>query len=408
MSHWRSLFLSGFDAAIDRYHDSCEVCPGLPDVAIFGEVLLTPASRGDGSTRYRGAVFDSDDHRIESADLVREGVRVNGGGTEPAQARITGTGLYLGWLFPEYGHALLESLARCWPAAECDFAVYHAPRTTEVPSFLQAHLDRLGIPSTIIPTKPTRFERLLIPRPAFEIKKRAYRGFLEIFPGRQGTDNRPVYVSRSRLPPRQRAVAGEGLLERHLSDYRVVYPEKLSTAEQIEVFASHTTYVGMIGSAMHNILFNRSPEVVYLTDGPPNPNFLLCDELVEANSLYVGCCDLGGLPDLGRRMPLRLDLVRVAQALDVSMDPGLQARVDQRHREMWAEVRLKEAVGQRDPTAFDDLRRYYSGPKTPKLSQLEKRLTLALSTPASAGSRARRRSRFGLKALWNRARQNPE
>ena len=95
---------------------------------------------------------------------------------------------------------------------------------------------------------------------------------------------------------------------------------------------------------MHNVLFNAGPEVVYLTDGEPNLNFLMCDELVRADGRYVGCLDHGGLPDLGRQMPLRLDLARATDALGVAVEPALQRQADARHREMWAEVRLKQGL----------------------------------------------------------------
>ena len=141
-----------------------------------------------------------------------------------------------------------------------------------------------------MPAQPTRFERLIVPWPAFEIRGRAYRGFTDLFPRPAATDPRPVFVSRSRLATDARVVAGERTLERALAaaGHRIVHPETLSTPEQLEVFSSHRRYAGVIGSAMHNVLFNAGPEVVYLTDGEPNLNFLVCDELVGANSLLRG------------------------------------------------------------------------------------------------------------------------
>lgn len=400
----RSLNLAGFDALLERFRASREIRPGLPNAEVHEDVLYTPAAKREGGG-YDGGLFDRDGQKLAAADLVRDGRTVNTGSPQPERERVEGTGLYLGWMLPIYGHALLEGLARVWGPKDCDFAVYHAPRSQRVPAFLQTHLDRLGTPSVVIPAEPTRFERLVVPWPAIELRRRAYTGFLDTFPRAQPTDPRPVYVSRSRLAVDARAVAGEDVLERALAaaGWRIVHPETLSTAQQIEVFSQHTTYAGMIGSAMHNTLFNRSPKIVYLTDGEPNRTFLLCDELVGADSLYAGCCDRGDMPDLGRQMPLRLDLARASEALGVSVDPALQPAVDRRHREMWAEVRLKQGIMRRDLSALGDVRRHYGGSIPPRLWSVANWLAFSSSrrgrharfVPSRAARRGGRSARAG-------------
>lgn len=384
----RSLYFPNFENILRTYRQMCEIHPGLPQSEVQEEALYVPVSRDrrggppawTGKARhigYRGALFDRDGQRIKAADIARREVRPrNEASPEPEQGRIRGTGIYLGWVFSHYGHALLESLSRCWRVGDFDFAVYHVP--ARIPNFIADHLDRLGVPSIISPTRPTRFERLIVPRQAFELDIRAYRGFPGSLQG-DGTgkekDTRPVYISRSRLPADRRGVVGEEVLERSLAGYRVVYPEKLSVQEQVELFATHTTFAGALGSAMHNILFSHAPEVIYLSDWRrPSLNHIMCDELVEADSLYVGCCDLGDMPDRGFSTPLRLDLARAAEALKVSVDPTLQKRVDARHREVWAEFRLKQGIAAGDRSAVDDVKRHYSGTMTPQLSTLVQRI----------------------------------
>ena len=205
----RFQHLPGADALLERYRSTCEILPGLPEAEPHSEVLYTPATRGTG-VLYEGALFDRDEGRIAAADLVRAHPTLNGGSPVDERARMAGTGLYLGWLLPLYGHALLEGLARSWTGSEADFAVYHAPRHPKIPAFLQAHLDRLGVPEVLVPAEATRFERLIVPWPAFEIRMRAYRGFADLSPARP-TDPRPVYVSRSRLATDARAVAARAL-----------------------------------------------------------------------------------------------------------------------------------------------------------------------------------------------------
>jgi hypothetical protein len=105
----------------------------------------------------------------------------------------------------------------------------------------------------------------------------------------------------------------------------------------------------------------------------------MCDELVGADGRYVGCLDHGGLPDLGRQMPLRLDLARASDALGVRVEPALQRQADARHREMWAEVRLKQGLAARDRSALSDVREHNGGPVAPRLARLARELLVSTS-----------------------------
>jgi Glycosyltransferase 61 len=268
---WRSHDLPDFDRRLRHYRKLCEIRPGLPTAETYEDALYVPASFVRPH-EFTGALFDRTGRRIRAGDLVRDHERENHASPEPAQARVGGTGLYLGWLSPHFGHALLEGLARCWAVGEYDFAVYHAPSSDEVPAFLSHHLDRLGVPPVVLPTRVTRFERLVVPPPAFEFNTGAYQGFVDSFEVSPGTESRPVYVSRARLPRWRRPIVGEDLLEDALSSagWRVVHPETMSQQEQAEVFSSPTSFAGPVGSAMHNLLFSRSRDVVYLTRTPPH------------------------------------------------------------------------------------------------------------------------------------------
>ena len=398
----RALFLPEFDTMRAQVLSRCEIRPGLPSALTLDEPLLTPASvlghDEEGQPEIEGALFDTHGERVEGAALVRDHRRLNGG--EPAREakRLEGCGIYLGWLIPAYGHALLEGLARAWALSDpalgsFDFAVYHAPYPSkEPPRYLRFHLERLGGPPVRIPTQPTRFERLVVPEAAFEIKTRAYRGFIKAFGRARGSDPTPVYVSRSRLAAEQRPLAGEDVLEAALRrDYRVIHPEAMSVEEQVGVFHRHHTFAGALGSGMHNILFTESPRVTYLAPETPNPNFLMCDELVEADSLYVGCCDEGGLRPLGPHTPLRLDVARAGEALGVSIAAALQDSVDSRHRELWSQARLREGVVSEYDEAVEEILELYDHSLPSALTELaqrldpRRRLAGPLSRPRLAG-----------------------
>jgi hypothetical protein len=125
--------------------------------------------------------------------------------------------------------------------------------------------------------------------------------------------------------------------------------------------------------------------------------YLICDELVGSDCLFLGCLSHGGMPHLGFRTPLRLDLAGVGQALNVAIDPSLQRRVDKRHRHAWAEVRLELAVdADESRAALDEVRRHYKGKMTPRLSRLADQLApQPLRALASRRARGRPRSMLG-------------
>jgi capsular polysaccharide biosynthesis protein len=369
---------------------------GLPQLKTYKNVLYVPAERArkvtDSRLRYIGGLLDSEGDAITEGFLHRAGERFSKVPAQTPAQRIKKPALYLGWLFSAYGHVLLESLARLWAAkdVEASFYVFHSPQVATPPSFFLEFLKRVGIPEkkVIIPNQATTFAQLHVPEAAAALKQYTYRDataqiYRSIAGPSKERNERPLYISRSRLEWHRRLTAGEDVLENLLAQngFDVIYPETLPISEQITLFRDRVHFVGPEGSAMHNILFNAGrPHVVCFTAGQPNDNFLFCDAISGADTLYVQACDTGGYPDFGRQTPLRLDIAAAVGALqregllgEIDLT-GYQAEIDRRHRELWAEVRIQLGIMRNQPrAALDDVFKHCGYIATPRVNELLRR-----------------------------------
>jgi hypothetical protein len=202
---------------------------------------------------------------------------------------IPGDALYLGWLQGQFGHFLVESMARWWAAA-------HMPQTMprlwiSTPGFptagaraLLASFDLDPAGSAIV-TEPTRVHRLLIPDPMFEIRhfihEDAALPFQQIGEhvcGMPPLTGQPLYLSRSKLPSPLRRLQDEDVFEEFLREQGVlvVHPETLPVSEQLRLVRSHRVIIGPWGTALHLTNFSvHQPHVYMLTGGHIQENYPL-------------------------------------------------------------------------------------------------------------------------------------
>jgi hypothetical protein len=206
-------------------------------------------------------------------------------------------------------------------------------------------------------------------------------------------ESRPVYVSRARLPRWRRPIVGEDLLEDALSSagWRVVHPETMSQAEQAEVVSSPTSFAGPVWlgdaqPAVQSLARGRVP------DSHPTPFDLSAVQRARPSRLLVPRLPRPrGMPDLGFKTPLRLEVESVASALDFAVDPALQERIDKRHQRVWAEVRLDLAIEAGEGReALADLRRHYRGPMTDRLRRRAETLGASAEDVDRRPARSRR------------------
>lgn len=202
-----------------------------------------------------------------------------------------------GYLFDHYGHFLTEGLSRLSAIGNStDPIIFFNPmRVKKLRPYMTDVFRHIGIdPDRIeLCNALTKIDSLAAQEPTFQI-----RGFVNTImrrllkrPSNSATSPRKLFLSRAKLG-RKRKILGEAALERRLVDdlgFDVVYPEKLPLPEQITLLDEAETIVACEGSALHTLMFcNSFKKVITLCGGVPNVNFLLVDELFDADVVYVG------------------------------------------------------------------------------------------------------------------------
>jgi len=115
-------------------------------------------------------------------------------------------------------------------------------------------------------------------------------------------DNRPVYLSRTRLRNPIRKYLSERTVENYCDQrgFKIIYPELLTLEQQIRLFNEHSVFIGPTGSAFHTVMFRivgRPVHLIYLTQGNKHANYDLVDELMGNHSYNIPCLEkLSGQP----------------------------------------------------------------------------------------------------------------
>lgn len=221
--------------------------------------------------------------------------------------------IYGGYFFHQFGHFLLESLARTWAVEEIGNLPF-VWATGGPPDRWQAEiLSLLGLSEPqLFPRGPTRFRRLVVPEPGFRIQGQfhpRHARFLGRFAVPDGwrTAGR-VWLSRAGAP-RDRRSRGEAALEEKLSatGWRIVRPEALSVRDQLDLLCRAEIVAGLEGSAFHAAILLAAPcaPVVVLrrTDNANYPAIAGAKRITEFD-LY-GAFALDDRTELGLVAPRR-------------------------------------------------------------------------------------------------------
>jgi capsular polysaccharide biosynthesis protein len=212
--------------------------------------------------------------------------------------------------FPDWGHFLLESIARLW-------AICRLPELAEIPSLFAGanepdsiggtHREVLSLAGVrLLPPLDSsvrvRFTKCFVPSASLELG-----GFADpvhlLAPHKaadrllatERRDGRPVYLSRSAVEshrPWVRPIRNELEFEARLESYgvRVVHMQRHKLAEQVEIMNAHTVFIAPWGSALHNILFSlrgRGISTFVLIGGFVPINFILVDSIVGNTAHYM-------------------------------------------------------------------------------------------------------------------------
>ena len=213
----------------------------------------------------------------------------------------------MGTIIPHFGHFITDSMSRLW-------MLDHAPKDMpvlclgNVRSFTHDYerviAQALGLGERLIaPIEPTLFKQVLCPLPAIQLARRVYTCFdrphrhvaeiLGRLPNTR-TFSRPIYLSRTALGSGHRALEGEDLLQAELAQagYEIVHPQTLPFVQQVALFQSDVPIVGVIGSALHPLLFRIAEQrarLAMLSDDYVHQRFMLQDAIKSVDTTYIDC-----------------------------------------------------------------------------------------------------------------------
>jgi capsular polysaccharide biosynthesis protein len=245
-----------------------------------------------------------------------------------------------GYFFPNFGHFLLESLARVLSAEVAvsdDPIVFLSGRPhARIYRPFQNILEKVGIAPerAVIVSAPLSVGELRGQDAAYEFKGRvhpdAYRRVQE--PGGARIDGKIVYLSRARFEPKvgsdKRWAMDEDVLERRLEaefGAEIVYPETLSFAEQIAKFAQAQFVIGCEGSAFYTAMFLAdAPHTIKLCGASIPVDLPLAEEVSNGCSTYLYASTEPLTPQTKRHAPWRLDVERVVDTLRPIVSTGRQ------------------------------------------------------------------------------------
>jgi hypothetical protein len=241
---------------------------GDPACTHLRHAVATRARRrqGDPVIPFEFGVFDSRQAAVDAARLRREWPRsktINPvGAWEQPTKELRGTSVYGGVIIDQFGHFLLETLARrwFWQADPDTLVAFHCDKAQLLP-WQRDILAAYGLPQARLHfiTESTAFEHLMVPEPGYVISTRfhpAQVAALELLHHRPAKGSR-VWLSRSRLGPGALGTfENEAELEAMLSErgWTVVHPQEMPFAEQIRVLAEAEVIAAIEGSAVHSIV----------------------------------------------------------------------------------------------------------------------------------------------------------
>jgi len=252
----------------------------------YENAILLPCKGCEDKALYpnaKGGVFDNQHQPIADAFLRREyrkDIRFKGqkwdrtSGQEvkhhpliladtigKSTKKLAGEYIFAGYLFPHFGHFLLESLANLWHIKKHPqtpiiwLGVHNQP---ELDAMAESFLELYNLTNPIhILTEQTEVERLIVPEPGYLIHTRytdEQTKALKLVDCTEPQIGKKVWLSRSRL--NKGAILNEHLLEDIIAKqgWTIYHPEEHSILDQVEMLKNAETIAGVEGSAFHLLL----------------------------------------------------------------------------------------------------------------------------------------------------------
>jgi Glycosyltransferase 61/Methyltransferase domain len=179
---------------------------------------------------------------------------------------VAGAALYMGPLFTDFGHFLLEGLARAWRAPTCPdlplaWSIDPARQEPAYRPWQAEILELLGISNrAIFVDTPTLFDQVIVPESGYHIQNQFHPqhcDFLAVVDYRP-EDQRSTWLSRAKLPQKGNRTAE--LIDVRLAavGWDVIHPESLPIQQQVAQLAASERVAGEQGAALHMLIFLKN------------------------------------------------------------------------------------------------------------------------------------------------------
>lgn len=269
-----------------------------------------PLSYYGGVVDSAGNGFDAGDHwrtwsgnrrqlNIPNLDHVREWKNVD-------------DAMFCGPLFGHYGHFLIECTVRLWWVLSSGYdgpLVFQTFRA-ELPAFIKDFFSMLRLFDRCVFLRPgttgIRAKLLIVPEPSIEERGWITQSFLIPFRTVSATiseegDARCLYLSRG-SGPLIHNVGDEAEIINFLTSagYTIVDTSMMSLRDQVALMKGAEHVTGIVGSAMHNILFasDRLKTVTYIARGGAVPaTYAMIDQAISSHHTYYAYCANDGRID---------------------------------------------------------------------------------------------------------------
>jgi len=230
-------------------------------------------------------------------------------GEAPQAAVVGGTAYYIGPIMGQFGHFLVETMARLWAVPQLadgiDHFVYHGDLAPDElvarHPYVATILDALGLDrgQLVRPARPTRFERIVVPEAAFQSRSHVMPQLSDVsrtvaerllVGAPRATTAQPAYLSKSRLGSAFTRIMNEAAVEAVLRErgVAIIHPETRGFAEQVAVVNRHETLIGAVGSAFHTVLYSlQRRNLHYIAPNERiNGNYVLIDRATGHEATY--------------------------------------------------------------------------------------------------------------------------
>lgn len=179
--------------------------------------------------------------------------------------------VFVGNVFPQFGHFLLEHMNRAYVALDkkykrAKFVLVNNKDVSPVPNYMFELLELLGVKreNILILNETTQFRRVYVPDQGFNIPVYSSDAFGKMYdaiaknvkPLREKYEK--IYVSRTAMQTRR--TYGEGVVQKifEKNGYKIIWPEKLPLSQQIALVKNARVLAGCAGTALHLALFMKS------------------------------------------------------------------------------------------------------------------------------------------------------